>query len=396
MKMSRVIGVLALSVIVFLSLHVHVLSQQLLSVREVFNKVWDKANSRLMTTPWAGAQQPFETETTILNNVYDSANLMLRVSGGGAGSGDVSSNTASSVDSEMVLFSGTGGKTVKRGVGTGYVFVTDGVVSTVAGVEGFLLDGQSQQTGTAYTVLASDESKMILFLNSSPIAVTLPDTEDVGFGEGATFMFRNIGTGLVTVTPVGATINGSSSMTIRPQEMATILSDGVSYAAFRAIANPMTGIGDMLYGGANGAVTRLAAASGFVRANGAAAPTITTLTRGLVFSVGDPGGDALVAGATVTSYATVPFACTLTAWNLLVDAGTVTVKFWKVATGIAIPTSSNSINTNGVSIATGTAVHSATMTDFTTVAVAKDDIVAMNVTAVATAKYVSATLQCEQ
>lgn len=80
MKASKVLGVLALTIIVFLSIQLNVMSQQLLTVREVFNRVWDKANSRLMTTPWAGAQGTFETETTILNNVYDSTHMMLRVS----------------------------------------------------------------------------------------------------------------------------------------------------------------------------------------------------------------------------------------------------------------------------------------------------------------------------
>ncbi len=50
----------------------------------------------------------------------------------GAGSGDFSSNTATSVDSEIVLFSGTGGKTGKRATGTGIVKVTSGVMGTDA------------------------------------------------------------------------------------------------------------------------------------------------------------------------------------------------------------------------------------------------------------------------
>jgi hypothetical protein len=49
-----------------------------------------------------------------------------------AGSGDVTSNTASSVDSELALFSGTTGKIVKRGTGTGIPLLTAGVVSVLA------------------------------------------------------------------------------------------------------------------------------------------------------------------------------------------------------------------------------------------------------------------------
>lgn len=116
--------------------------------------------------------------------------------------------------------------------------------------------------------------------------------------------------------------------------------------------------------------------------------------RGLVFVIGDPAGSALSAASTTTAYMTVPFACTIAAYNLAVDAGTITVKFWKVATGVAIPTVGNVINTSGVAISANTAIHSTTVTDFTTTTVAANDIMAMNVTAVATAKYVSATLQC--
>lgn len=119
-------------------------------------------------------------------------------------------------------------------------------------------------------------------------------------------------------------------------------------------------------------------------------------TRGLVFSYGDPGGSAITAGSTATDYMTVPFACTISAYNIVIDAGTITIKFWKVATGTAIPTSGNSISTSGVQISTGTAIHSTTTSDFTTTSVAANDIMAMNVSTVSTAKFVSATLECDQ
>lgn len=47
----------------------------------------------------------------------------------GAGTGDFSTNTSSSVDNEMVLFSGTGGKTAKRATGTGIIKVISGVTN---------------------------------------------------------------------------------------------------------------------------------------------------------------------------------------------------------------------------------------------------------------------------
>jgi hypothetical protein len=50
--------------------------------------------------------------------------------GTGAGSGDVTSNTSSSVDGEVALFSSTTGKVVKRATGTGLAKLTSGVLST--------------------------------------------------------------------------------------------------------------------------------------------------------------------------------------------------------------------------------------------------------------------------
>lgn len=50
----------------------------------------------------------------------------------GAGTGDFSSNTATSVDGEIVLFSGTGGKTGKRATGSGLAKLTSGVLSTAS------------------------------------------------------------------------------------------------------------------------------------------------------------------------------------------------------------------------------------------------------------------------
>lgn len=50
--------------------------------------------------------------------------------GGGGSGGDFSSNTSSSVDGEIVLFSGTGGKTGKRATGSGLAKIASGVLGT--------------------------------------------------------------------------------------------------------------------------------------------------------------------------------------------------------------------------------------------------------------------------
>jgi hypothetical protein len=50
--------------------------------------------------------------------------------GAGTGGGDASTNTATSVDSEVVLFNGTSGKSLKRATGTGLAKLASGVLST--------------------------------------------------------------------------------------------------------------------------------------------------------------------------------------------------------------------------------------------------------------------------
>jgi hypothetical protein len=117
-----------------------------------------------------------------------------------------------------------------------------------------------------------------------------------------------------------------------------------------------------------------------------------TKKRAISFTFID--GTALTTG--LTRYQPVPFGCSIVGWNILVDAGTATVKVWKKATGTAIPTVSDSISTSGLAISTGTNLKSTTLSDFTATTVTAWDIVAVNITAVATAKYLNFTMECDQ
>ncbi len=105
------------------------------------------------------------------------------------------------------------------------------------------------------------------------------------------------------------------------------------------------------------------------------------LTNATIRSVGftvDGGGTAIATGK-VKGFFTCPYAGTITGWNIVVDSGTCTIQTWKIATGTAKPTVSNSISTSGVAISTGTAVHSATTSDFTSTTVTANDIFAFNI-----------------
>lgn len=115
-------------------------------------------------------------------------------------------------------------------------------------------------------------------------------------------------------------------------------------------------------------------------------------------SVGYAFGDAATGSALTTAevgYVTIPFACTITGWHIMLDAGTATVKTWRVNGGTALPTVSNSINTSGVAIASGTKIDSSTVTDFTSTALAANDTLGFSLSAVATAKQLTFLIDCQ-
>jgi hypothetical protein len=106
----------------------------------------------------------------------------------------------------------------------------------------------------------------------------------------------------------------------------------------------------------------------------------------------DGGGSALSTGK-IKGFVVVPFGATITGWSITADAGTATVKVWKIATGTAKPTIANVINTSGVALSSGTHVRSSTVSDFTTTTISAGDIIAFDLTAVATATELTFNLE---
>ena len=127
--------------------------------------------------------------------------------------------------------------------------------------------------------------------------------------------------------------------------------------------------------------------------NSALTNGIRDMVMGVTF---DGGGSALTAGTTVARYVTLPAACTIVAFDISVDAGTATFKTWRVASGTAIPTVSDSISTSGVAISTGTALHSTTVTDWTDTTLDANDIIGLNLSTVATATLASFQITCRR
>ena len=120
-------------------------------------------------------------------------------------------------------------------------------------------------------------------------------------------------------------------------------------------------------------------------------PTYSHRAFGYTFN---GAGTALTSGQ--TGYLTVPFSCTISAWNMSVDTGTATVDVWKIASGTGLPTISNTITASATpAIASNNSLHSTTLTGWTT-AVAANDIVGINLKATASATVVNLTVECDQ
>lgn len=114
-----------------------------------------------------------------------------------------------------------------------------------------------------------------------------------------------------------------------------------------------------------------------------------TMTLPYGCAVGDPAGSALATG--VLCYVVVPMAGTITGWDIVVDGGTATVDVLKIATGTAKPTASIAASALPA-ISTGTAIHSTTLTSWTT-SVAANDILGFNYTTGTVPKYITVNVQ---
>jgi hypothetical protein len=132
--------------------------------------------------------------------------------------------------------------------------------------------------------------------------------------------------------------------------------------------------------------------SGFVclKSDGTGCTKAVDLTAPRVVGAGLGTGSAtvLTAGTTAPLYAqctTMPVSGFWTGYTIKVDAGTATWKVWKNSSATADPTISDVISTSGFSIASGTKVHSTTLSDLSSTTFAAGDNFCFQLSAVATA-----------
>lgn len=118
-------------------------------------------------------------------------------------------------------------------------------------------------------------------------------------------------------------------------------------------------------------------------------------TRTLPIAFGDANNTIAISTGAVT-YFKATYPCTITGWDITVDAGTITYDVWKIAAGTAIPTIANTITASALpALSTGTALHSTTLTGWTT-AVAAGDWLGYQVNTVSGAHNSTFQLECRQ
>jgi len=110
------------------------------------------------------------------------------------------------------------------------------------------------QSGTTYTVLATDCGKLVTFNNGSAVAVTLPQSSATFFPPGCTVEMTDYGAGTATITPTTSTINnGGSNYALLTGQSVKIYADASNN--YQVAPGKGTGLPDP---GANGLVVRTA------------------------------------------------------------------------------------------------------------------------------------------
>jgi len=85
------------------------------------------------------------------------------------------------------------------------------------------------QTGSTYTVLASDCGKLLSLSNASGMTVTLPPAGAGGLANGCWLDLQNTGAGSVTLTSGGSLIDGILSLSLTSNQGLRLVSTGTAY-----------------------------------------------------------------------------------------------------------------------------------------------------------------------
>lgn len=110
--------------------------------------------------------------------------------------------------------------------------------ATVASLAETGYERANAQTGTSYTIATGSLGKLLTLSNASAVAVTLPQA-GASFPDGWYVDVKNIGAGVVTITPTTSTIDGAATLVLRQNQSARIVSDATNYRTVLASSAPV-------------------------------------------------------------------------------------------------------------------------------------------------------------
>jgi len=99
------------------------------------------------------------------------------------------------------------------------------------------------RTTTSEAILDGDCGDLITFNNASAIAATIAEAGAAGdFAAGWFVILRNLGAGVVTLTPTTSTVDGNATLVIRTDQSVFLFSDGTNYQII-GLAMPLDYVG---------------------------------------------------------------------------------------------------------------------------------------------------------
>jgi len=146
------------------------------------------------------------------------------------------------------------------------------IAQYVDGLIPLLAMTQNAQTGTTYSFVLTDFTKLVTLSNASAVAVTLPLEATVAWPAGTQLRLLNVGAGTVTVAgAVGVTINGSP-LTLTQYKGANLIKTGTNTWVFIPFAS---GVGAAVFSD-----TPTGSYSGFAYKTFIASGTLNVTTAG--------------------------------------------------------------------------------------------------------------------
>jgi hypothetical protein len=165
-----------------------------------------------------------------------------------AGKGDASTNTATSVDGEVALFSATAGKTLKRATGSGIAKLTSGVLGTGTAGTDYVAPGGALGTPSSGTLTSCTGLPIAGLTASTSTAIGVGSIE---LGAAADTTITRSAAGVIAVEGVTVPLNATTSVhTASSIELGHATDTTITRTGAGAIA--VEGVAVLLSGGALG------------------------------------------------------------------------------------------------------------------------------------------------